>query len=172
MGDLFLEDFNKTYEIVSRHMAQEYGDKYSLEDIVVACQTAIYQAHKQEPKAILLKSKKGESGYCSQCGYCCREYNIILRMEDIYKLSKVVDITGNIEPAPNNPGYYRFKTKPCKYLQDNGRCSCYHNRPITCKNHPLTDMDNPRVIREPNCDYIIQFFIDKSISLLTGEPFK
>lgn len=167
-----MEDFDKTYTIVSMYMLREYNDKYTDDEIIDASFNSVYGLHKQEVDAILLKQDDGESGYCSQCGYCCQEYNIILRMEDIHKLSQEVDITGNIEKAPNFPGYYRFKEKPCKYLLKDNRCGCYHHRPLTCRNHPLTDMEHPRVVRESECDYVIHFFIDKAISLLTGEPFK
>lgn len=163
-----MEDFDNTFKHVLRMVTENHPEGYSEDDLFNAVDKAVNIVHNEELQAILIKSRNGESGYCSQCGRCCRDYGIILRPEDIYNLSKTVDITDNIT---HEGDVYKFTEKPCRYLEKDGRCGCYTNRPMTCKNHPLTDPEHPRVLRDPDCDYILNFFYDKSISLLTGEPF-
>lgn len=163
-----MEDFDNTFKHVLRMVNNSPPEGYSEEQVFDAVNTAVNTVHNEEVQAILIKSRNGESGYCSQCGRCCRDYGIILRPEDIYNLSKSVDIVGNITHEGN---VYKFKDKPCRYLEKDGRCGCYNNRPITCKNHPLTNPEHPRILRDPNCDYILNLFYDKTISILTGEPF-
>ena len=168
-----MEDYKRTLDIIVQRISKDYRPEYSITDIAQACYDSVNRIHPEEVEAILIKSKDGESSYCNQCGKCCRDYYIILRIEDIYKLSKVVDITGNIEKSPDHPDLFRFKTKPCKYILPDRRCSCYNQRPLTCRNHPITDGGgHRRVVRDPECEYILSFFYDKAVSLLTKEPFQ
>jgi Fe-S-cluster containining protein len=169
MGVCVVEDFYNTFKNVLERVNNNHPEGYNETEIFDAVDTAVNTIHNEEVQAILIKSQNGESGYCSQCGRCCRDYGIILHVEDVVRLNEAVDITGNITSIGGLK--YKFIDKPCRYLQKDGRCGCYDNRPMTCQNHPLTNPEHPRVLRDPNCDYILNFFYDKSISLLTGQPF-
>ena len=163
-----MEDFKKTFELVLNRVTKEYSTTYDEDTIFNAVNKAVNTIHEEEVQAIIIKSRNGESNYCEQCGNCCQEYGIILRPEDIYALSKTVNIVDNIT---NERGVYKFKEQPCRYLHSDGRCECYTSRPLTCRNHPLTNPEEPRIIRDPNCEYILRLLSDISISMLTGKPF-
>ena len=163
-----MEDFKKMTNIVF-HKVKEFMRGYDSLDTFNAVNTAVNTIHNEEIRAFLLKTHAGESDYCNQCGYCCRAYNIQLRQVDVDKLGQVTPIQDNIIKYGE---FYRFKQKPCIYLQSDGRCKHYNHRPLSCQNHPLTNTDQPRIIRDPECNFCIQFFVDKSISLLTKKPFK
>lgn len=159
----------KVYNKLLQRLKKESTD-YSEKILFDAVNLAVGTVHNEEIQAFNIKTKNGESGYCSQCGQCCKEYNIILRLQDIAKLNQAVDLKQNLMKEGD---LFKFKDKPCRYQLNDGRCGCYEHRPITCKNHPLTNHEGvPRIIRDPDCDFCVNFFIDKSISLLTGEPFK
>jgi Fe-S-cluster containining protein len=168
LGVLLVEDYTKTFGLVLELVKKDYSEDYTDKEMYKAVDKAVNTVHNEEVKAVLITSKQGESKYCNQCGYCCREYGIILRPEDIYNLSKTVDITGNIV---HEGMVYRFNERPCRYLESDGRCGCYDSRPLTCRNHPLTSPEQPRIIRDPECTYILRLLSDIAVSMLTGEPF-
>lgn len=163
-----MEDFGRMTNLVF-HRVKDFLCDYDSIDVFRAVNTSVNIIHDEEIQAFLIKTHDGESDYCNQCGYCCQAYNINLRVLDVEELSKVTSIHDNLV---DNGEFYRFKHKPCKYLLSDGRCRYYNHRPLSCRNHPLTNHDQPRIIRDPECNFCIQFFIDKSISLLTKKPFK
>ena len=163
-----MEDFDNTFKNVLSMFKDKPVDGYNDDELFNAVDLAVNIVHNEELQAILIKSRNGESSYCNQCGRCCRTYGIVLRPEDIYNLSKTVDITDNIT---HEGMIYKFKEKPCQYLEKDGRCGCYENRPLTCKNHPLTNPEHPRIIRDPDCNYILHLFYDIAFSMLTKTPF-
>lgn len=163
-----MENFAKMLGIVF-HSVKEKQPNYTSIEIYTAVNKAVNTIHKEEIQAFLIKTKKGESKYCNQCGRCCKDYYIFLSHEDKVRFEK--DPYNDKDIISNGMGLWKFKNKPCKYLKSDGKCGCYYNRPISCQNYPLTNLEYPRVIRDPECMFCVNFFIDKSISILTKEPF-
>lgn len=152
------------------HRVKEKQSNYNEIDVYKAVDKAVNIIHHEEIQAFLIKTKKGESDYCDQCGRCCKEYYIFLSHEDKVRFEK--EPYNDPDIISNGSGLWQFKNKPCKYLKDDGRCGCYYDRPQSCRNYPLTDMEQPRVVRDPDCMFCVNFFVDKSISILTKKPFE
>ena len=83
---------------------------------------------------------------CCKCGNCCRSFSIILDNDEIKRISAflglmendfIVEYLTDADPEDEKP--YKFKTNPCKFLGDDGRCRIQDCKPDVCKGFPYTD---------------------------------
>lgn len=82
------------------------------------------------------KIKYKIEGACNKCGKCCREIRCYgLKNEKEFKIMQFF--------FPHYKRFYIYKADEnnnlvltCKYLDKNGLCSVYDNRPNVCRNYP------------------------------------
>ncbi len=97
---------------------------------------------------------KYKKGLCDTCeGLCCYmpvEVKIVdlIRLNILDEFHLQLDLREQIKDALKNPAVLRFtpstdkftlKQKTdgsCYFLDTNRRCTCYNQRPDTCRNHP------------------------------------
>ena len=76
---------------------------------------------------------------CTQCGNCCRAYEVTLRSKDVHRLATHLNFqTGDFVRAylkKDFQGEFVFKQKPCAFLKKNS-CSVYEARPSVCRSYP------------------------------------
>lgn len=77
---------------------------------------------------------------CRACLNCCKEMSPVLDEEDIETLAGALHLTQGAFKEKytlkdDEDEGYRFKTKPCPFLRDNG-CSHYEHRPRDCRSYP------------------------------------
>ena len=79
---------------------------------------------------------------CCACGNCCKLYDILINKDDIERISQYLGLTENdfIEKylAASDEGYI-MKEKPCRFLDEDGKCKIYEIRPSVCSDFPYTD---------------------------------
>ncbi|MCL2815872.1 MAG: YkgJ family cysteine cluster protein [Oscillospiraceae bacterium] len=79
---------------------------------------------------------------CCACGNCCKLYDILVNKDDIERISQYLGLTENdfIEKylAASDEGYI-MKEKPCRFLDEDGKCKIYEIRPSVCRDFPYTD---------------------------------
>lgn len=76
---------------------------------------------------------------CTQCGNCCRAYEVTVRSKDIPRLATHLDLQTNefvrAYLKKDNQGEFIFKQKPCPFLKKNS-CTVYDARPTVCRSYP------------------------------------
>lgn len=88
---------------------------------------------------------------CRQCGKCCN--NLIQKEKTVFRGLTLLPDEINLFPEkqlqpylgigkrPNDPGFkiiaYQLNTETCPYLKKN-KCTCYTNRPSTCRQYPFS----------------------------------
>lgn len=78
---------------------------------------------------------------CEMCGRCCRQPNIVIRPEEVDRISHAAGIplhdfvTGYI--VRTSDGRLLFsRTDPCAFLDKDGRCRIWKDRPEICGDFP------------------------------------
>lgn len=98
--------------------------------------------------------RKFKKGMCDSCiGLCCY-MPVEVRIEDLYRMGVLTDFDREssereqMKAALAHPGVDRYTgsiekfvlsqkmNNSCYFLDANGRCTVYENRPDTCRNHP------------------------------------
>lgn len=88
-----------------------------------------------------LKLKILKKVKCKKCGWCCRNQNAMLTIEDVKRL--MVHFKYNYDQFSEK--YLDKKMKipylksPCPFLDDENKCNIYHIRPKVCKIYPFVD---------------------------------
>ena len=77
---------------------------------------------------------------CRTCSNCCKEMSPMLDEKDVETLAGVLHLTQEefkekYVLKDDEENGYRFKTKPCPFLRDNG-CLHYEHRPKDCRSYP------------------------------------
>jgi Fe-S-cluster containining protein len=86
-------------------------------------------------------------GYdCCKCANCCKSYSIILASDDVKRIAAFLEISENdfiseylTDADADEEKPYRFKTKPCSFLNDDGRCRIQECKPDVCREYPHTE---------------------------------
>jgi len=83
---------------------------------------------------------------CSKCANCCRTYNVVLDKDEVKKISKFLKTTESefmtkylVLADTDDEKQYKFKHKPCSFLDNDGRCQIEDCKPNNCKDYPFTD---------------------------------
>ena len=77
---------------------------------------------------------------CTKCANCCKRVRPVLKLADIRRLAKHLDLSVNdfrsgfLADDPESEGYI-FRNQPCPFLQDN-LCKVYDHRPGDCRSYP------------------------------------
>ncbi len=78
---------------------------------------------------------------CEMCGRCCHQPNIMVRAEEVDRISSAAGIplynfiTECLVPQPDGMFLMR-RTEPCMFLGDDNRCTIWKNRPEICDEFP------------------------------------
>ena len=84
---------------------------------------------------------------CRQCGNCCRNLGPRFRETDIKHICKASGLSPKafasqyLEQDPDGVGYI-LKELPCPFLAEDGSCSEYENRTLSCREFPHTLSNN------------------------------
>ena len=116
--------------------------------------------------AKLYNAKLITSEVCLECNYCCKNafetqpfpesdkpagnfnfFNTVIKQDDHIKLVE-------IDPTSNHE--YLKVVFSCPKLQDNGKCSIYEDRPMTCRDYNCFDVANKRGETPRNLERIRQ----------------
>jgi Fe-S-cluster containining protein len=95
---------------------------------------------------------------CEMCGRCCHQPNIIIRPEEIDRVSHAAGVplyefvTKYVERTPDGR-MLLSKTDPCAFLDKNNRCKIWKDRPEICGDFP----------------YAVSMFISRVYIALTDE---
>jgi Fe-S-cluster containining protein len=81
---------------------------------------------------------------CCECNNCCKALDIILDSDEAKRISTFLKMTEDdfaTEYLTNTDDEkpYKFKTNPCAFLDDDGRCRIQGCKPEVCKDFPYTD---------------------------------
>ena len=80
---------------------------------------------------------------CCKCNNCCKTYDVILKNDEIAKIShylgKTEDNFINECLAESDGDGYKIKGVPCLFLCANGKCAIQECKPSACKDFPFTD---------------------------------
>ncbi|WP_170266328.1 YkgJ family cysteine cluster protein [Phaeocystidibacter luteus] len=80
---------------------------------------------------------------CLQCANCCKTTGPLFTRKDIDRISKHL----RMKPAEFESEYLRvdedndfvLQQVPCRFLEDDNKCSIYEVRPKACREYPHTD---------------------------------
>lgn len=78
---------------------------------------------------------------CEMCGRCCHQPNIMVRAEEVDRISAAAGIplynfiTECLVPQPDGMFLMR-RTKPCMFLGEDNRCTIWKDRPEICDEFP------------------------------------
>ena len=78
---------------------------------------------------------------CEMCGKCCHQPNIIVRPEEIDRISTSAGIplydfiTGYLEPTSDGRMLFK-KADACAFLDDDNKCRIWKDRPEICDDFP------------------------------------
>ncbi len=88
-----------------------------------------------------LKIKILKKMKCKKCGWCCKNQNAMLNIEDVKRL--MVHFKCNYDQFSEKYLDRRMKIPylkyPCPFLDNDNRCNIYHIRPKVCKIYPFID---------------------------------
>ncbi|GHU94629.1 Fe-S oxidoreductase [Clostridia bacterium] len=85
---------------------------------------------------------------CCKCNNCCKAYPITLghgeaaAIAEFFGQSKAEFIEEYLTENPDSDedeGEYAFKSVPCSFLDETGRCRIQSCKPDVCKGYPYTD---------------------------------
>jgi len=83
---------------------------------------------------------------CSKCANCCRTYNVVLDNDEIKEIVQFLKITQGefttkylVSADTDGEKQYKFKHKPCSFLDDDEKCQIQDCKPNVCKDYPFTD---------------------------------
>jgi Fe-S-cluster containining protein len=81
---------------------------------------------------------------CTKCANCCRTLRPIVTDEDIARIARHLEMTGQDFIAAylerdEEEARYRIKASPCPFLGDDNLCKIYDVRPEKCRGYPFTD---------------------------------
>ena len=87
------------------------------------------------------------AGYdCCKCNNCCRSYGIILDNDEVKRISAFLGLSESdfiteylTDADPEDEKPYMFKSNPCVFLNDEGRCRIQECKPDVCTGFPYTD---------------------------------
>lgn len=68
---------------------------------------------------------------CGDCNACCHETSVFLEPDEVDKYRNVEEVG---EGGRSRPRLERNEDQSCVYLDDEGACSIYENRPRLCRN--------------------------------------
>ena len=78
---------------------------------------------------------------CEMCGRCCHQPHIIVRPEEVERISSAADIplfqfmTEYLVPIGDGNFHFK-KTDPCAFLGPDNRCTIWKSRPGICDDFP------------------------------------
>ena len=86
-------------------------------------------------------------GYdCFKCCNCCRSYGIILDIDEVKRIAAYLGLAESdfiaeylTEADPDDEKPHKFKSNPCRFLGDDGRCRIQDCKPDVCTGFPYTD---------------------------------
>ena len=79
---------------------------------------------------------------CCKCNNCCRLYDIRVEKNDIAVISEYLRLPENdfIEQyLVKNDDEYIIKEKPCRFLDEDGKCRIQSIKPQVCRDFPHTN---------------------------------
>jgi uncharacterized protein len=83
---------------------------------------------------------------CLQCANCCKTTPALLIPDDVHRISKHLQISNKqfirsftIEDIN---GEISLNSIPCRFLQEDHKCSIYEIRPVACRRYPHTDEES------------------------------
>ena len=83
---------------------------------------------------------------CCKCGNCCKNCEILLNENDVVAASTYLGQTTESFVAkyltaadPEDELPYKFKSSPCVFLQEDGKCRIQDCKPTVCREYPHTD---------------------------------
>ena len=86
------------------------------------------------------------SNDCCKCNNCCKAYKIIVENAEIPPISAFLglsetDFIAEYLTEYNDEGEEKhcFKSKPCTFLGNDGRCRIQSCKPAVCKGYPYND---------------------------------
>ena len=82
-------------------------------------------------------------GYdCSKCRNCCMEYSACFEEEELSPVAAFLGITETEFKdmyIKESFGEYQLNTKPCCFLEADGKCKIEACKPSNCKDYPFTN---------------------------------
>ena len=96
---------------------------------------------------------------CEMCGRCCHQPHIVVRPEEIDRISSAADIPlydfmRNYLVQTSDGRFLFKKTNPCAFLGPDNRCRIWSNRPQICDDFP----------------YAVSMFMSRVYLALTNQP--
>lgn len=87
-----------------------------------------------------------ENHDCSDCANCCKTFGICFSGDEASKIAIFLNMTFDgfadeylSETEPSDEGQYKFKSKPCSFLDSDGQCKINACKPNVCNNFPFTN---------------------------------
>ncbi|PWI48095.1 zinc/iron-chelating domain-containing protein [Candidatus Heimdallarchaeota archaeon B3_Heim] len=98
------------------------------------------------------------------CHYCCEETEMLLTKTDTFRISKFVGIHPSDFSFLTKDNYRMLRNKEvngekrCFFLDSNGLCTIYDNRPEGCTYYPIIwDMTNHQAFSDDYCPFHKEF---------------
>jgi Fe-S-cluster containining protein len=82
---------------------------------------------------------------CCKCNNCCRAYAIPLAMDEVPPIAEFLGlpesgfISEYLAKAEDSEFDYQMQSKPCSFLDIEGKCRIQSCRPTVCRDFPHTD---------------------------------
>jgi Fe-S-cluster containining protein len=83
---------------------------------------------------------------CCKCANCCKTYRITLDDGEVKRIAAHLGQTDSgfkaeylADADEDDEKPYKFKEKPCPFLEDDGRCRIQICKPDVCAGFPYTD---------------------------------
>jgi Fe-S-cluster containining protein len=86
------------------------------------------------------------AGYdCCECNNCCRAFTIPLAAEEVSSIAEFLGLSESsfigeyLVKAEDSEYEYQMKSKPCAFLDTDGKCRIQCCKPVVCRDFPHTD---------------------------------
>jgi len=87
-----------------------------------------------------------ENHNCCECANCCRVFRTYLSENEVSRIAEylnmsIIDFSADYldEAEPSDEKPYKFKSKPCSFLGDDGKCKIHPCKPDDCNGFPYTN---------------------------------
>jgi hypothetical protein len=82
---------------------------------------------------------------CTRCANCCKALGIRVSTSDAERiaehLSMATDAFVEAYLATDEDRHRKFRQQPCRFLDEDNRCTIYDVRPTDCREYPHTDKE-------------------------------
>jgi Fe-S-cluster containining protein len=83
---------------------------------------------------------------CCKCNNCCKAYPITLESGETTDIARFLGQSERDFVAEHlikdDEEHYVFKSRPCEFLDDGGRCRIQECKPAVCKDYPYTNQED------------------------------